>query len=136
MDAVFSTNRYDCRDLMLPAIRWDNGYLGGTVFIGMVSTESEMNRDAATGHFAETYPREAFVNALRAFDGAAGTTDIATEVGCTQDAAYKRLTAMRDDGQVDSQPVGGSLLWMLTDTSDTPDKSGSPMSRKGDSENE
>lgn len=72
-----------------------------------------MDRNRATGQFVETYPSKAFVNALCELNGAAGTSDIAAEVGCTRDAAYKRLTAMQDDGQVESQQVGGSLLWTL-----------------------
>lgn len=80
---------------------------------------SSMNRDADTGQFAETYPREAFLTAIRTLDGSGGTTDIATEVGCTQDAAYKKLTTMRGEGLVDSQEVGRSLLWTLSDTIDT-----------------
>lgn len=78
---------------------------------------SSMNRDADTGQFAETYPREAFLTAIRTLDGG-GTTDIATEVGCTQDAAYKKLTTMREEGLVDSQEVGRSLLWTVSDTID------------------
>lgn len=72
-----------------------------------------MDRNRATGRFVETYPPEAFVNALYDLNGAAGTTDVASEVGCTRDAAYKRLTSMREDGWMVSQQVCGSLLWIL-----------------------
>lgn len=80
---------------------------------------SSINRDADTGKFSEAYPREAFLTAMRTLDGSGGTTTIATEVGCTQDAAYKKLTTMREEELVDSQEVGGSLLWTLSDTIDT-----------------
>jgi GTP-sensing pleiotropic transcriptional regulator CodY len=70
-------------------------------------------RNDESGRYTDEYPREAFLDALRTLDGAGGTSEIASEVGCIRETAYKKLRAMRDDGLVTSRDVGGSLLWML-----------------------
>lgn len=70
-------------------------------------------RDENTGKFAEKYPTTAFLDALRDLGGAAGTADVANEVGCPQRTAYHRLSQLRDTGQIDSREVGGAMLWVV-----------------------
>lgn len=76
------------------------------------SDSTDDDRDAA-GQFTEKYPASAFLDALRDLGGAAGTSDIADEVGCPQRTAYHRLSNLRDDGQIDSRQVGGAKLWVV-----------------------
>lgn len=74
--------------------------------------DSDDERDD-TGKFTEKYPASAFLDALRDLGGAAGTADVADEVGCPQRTAYHRLSNLRDDGQIDSRQVGGAMLWVV-----------------------
>jgi len=77
-------------------------------------------RDDESGKYTSTYPREAFVDAVRAADGFAGTQDVADAVGCSYELAYKRLRALADAGDVESQKVANARVWVVTeDTEDT-----------------
>jgi GTP-sensing pleiotropic transcriptional regulator CodY len=75
-------------------------------------------RNEDSGRYTDEYSREAFLDALRTLDGAGGTSEIANEVGCIRETAYKKLRAMRNDGLVNSRDVGGSLLWILKEERD------------------
>lgn len=46
-----------------------------------------------------------------------GTLDVADRFGHTQPTAYHRLTALEEEGTVQSRMVGGghSLIWTLAD---------------------
>ena len=56
---------------------------------------------------------------LRLIDTAAGpavfTSEIAEAVGVSQQGAFARLSALRDDGLVDSKK-GNERIWWLTET--------------------
>lgn len=83
----------------------------------MATVHSDMNdeRNGETGRFAAKYPRSDFIEAIRAGDGGATTTEIAEYVGCPQTTAYDRLTAMQENGDVTKRSVGASVLWLLSD---------------------
>ncbi|QKY19675.1 transcriptional regulator [Halolamina sp. CBA1230] len=72
------------------------------------------DRDEESGQFTEEYPREDFLEALKEF-GPAGTTDISNKVGCDRRTAYLKLQALEEEGVIESQKVGNSLLWELAD---------------------
>ena len=74
------------------------------------------DRDEKTGQYTGEYSTEEFLNAISAEDGMAGTGDIADEVGCAHDTAYKRLQRMEKEGLVTSRKVGNTLLWSTTGT--------------------
>lgn len=67
------------------------------------------------GWYDEEYSDDEFLVALRELGGAAGTSDIADAVGCPRRTAYNRLNNLRDEGELNTQEVGSSLLWMLVD---------------------
>lgn len=84
--------------------------------MGMTSPDvpnDERNED--TGRFAAKYTDQDFLDAIVALGGAAGTGDIADEVGCPQRTAYGRLNELREAGKVESRKVGSVLLWSLAD---------------------
>lgn len=70
-------------------------------------------RNDESGKYTEQYSREEFIEAIRELGGTAGTGEIAHEVGCVHDTAYKKLRAMEDDGEVTSRNVGNTLLWSV-----------------------
>jgi GTP-sensing pleiotropic transcriptional regulator CodY len=72
-------------------------------------------RDEDTGRYVEEYPPELFVDALSELDSAGGTQEIADEVGCKYDVAYKKLRALAEEGVITSRKVGNANLWMLVD---------------------
>jgi len=69
------------------------------------------DRDEESGRYTGEYSIKDFLNAIRDKEGLAGTGDIADQVGCAHDTAYKRLQQMEKDGLVSSRKVGNTLLW-------------------------
>ena len=72
-------------------------------------------RDEDSGKFEEKWADEDFADAIRDFDGAAGTADVADAVGCPHSTAYHRLDRLRDDGRINSRQVGNAVLWVVGD---------------------
>jgi DNA-binding IclR family transcriptional regulator len=72
-------------------------------------------RDDETGRYTGEYPREAFLETIQASDQMLGTGEIADAVGCAHDTAYKRLQELEEEGLLESQKVGNTLLWVLTE---------------------
>ena len=64
-----------------------------------------------TGQFTEEYSNEAFLSAIESLP-VASTQNVADEVGCSYDLAYRRLKSLRDAGEVRKEDVGGSFVWM------------------------
>jgi glutamate-1-semialdehyde aminotransferase len=75
------------------------------------------DRDEASGKYTEAYPREEFLDALRALGGSAGTQEIADEVGCAYRTAHSKLTTLEQDEVITSRHVGNAKLWQV----DSPD---------------
>jgi len=63
------------------------------------------------GKYTEEYPDEAFLSAIEAVD-VASTQNIADEVGCSYDLAYRRLKALEADGALDSHQVRSAFVWL------------------------
>ena len=78
---------------------------------------STRSRDTESGRFATAYPSEAFFEAIEDEGGLAATGDIAQRVGCTHDAAYKRLIAMENRGLVTRRKFGQTLTWKIPSSS-------------------
>jgi hypothetical protein len=72
-------------------------------------------RDSETGQFAPTYPREAFINAVRTANGGTTTREVSEKVECSYRVAYNRLTTLEEDGEVAGRDVGPTKLWVSTD---------------------
>lgn len=50
-----------------------------------------------------------------AYPPALGTTDIADEIGISQQATQKHLRRLEGDGFIESRKVGRAKIWWLTD---------------------
>lgn len=72
-------------------------------------------KNGETGKFTSEYSQEDFLDAIVSIDGVAGTGDIASEVECSHDTAYKRLQQLEKDSAVKSHKVGNTLVWEVTD---------------------
>lgn len=68
------------------------------------------NRDEDSGKFTEQYSREAFVEAVDSIENAT-TAQVADEIGCSYDLAYRRLNALEESGEVSSTKIGSSFVW-------------------------
>ncbi|MFC6764183.1 ArsR family transcriptional regulator [Natrinema soli] len=74
---------------------------------------AERNDDS--GRYTKTYPLEDFLTALEELGGAAGTQDVADEVGCKYRTANAKLHELEDEGEITSRKVGNAYLWELVD---------------------
>lgn len=84
----------------------------------MVRNDQEMandSRDATTGRFEKKYPDTAFIDAIEAAGGQAGTSAIAERVGCPYNTAYSALRELEADGRVEKQKVANANLWSVAD---------------------
>lgn len=82
-------------------------------------------RDTETGRYVNKYPPEAFLEALKAEDGIAGTTEVAEQIRDKFDAdevdetlksiTYKNLSKLHDQGEIDCKKIGSTNAWMLPD---------------------
>lgn len=68
------------------------------------------------GRFDAEYPDEAFLDALDAEGGSAGSGDVAGQVGCSRRTATRRLSELANNGRVSRQSVGNATLWTINDT--------------------
>lgn len=64
------------------------------------------------GQYTETYSDETFLQAVDSLS-VASTQNVADEVGCSYDLAYRRLKQLEQDGHVEHEEVGGSFIWLL-----------------------
>lgn len=72
-------------------------------------------RDGDSGRYTETYPLDDFREALHSLGGAAGTQEVADEVGCKYRTANAKLHELEDSGGVSSRKVGNAYLWQLVE---------------------
>lgn len=87
-------------------------------------------RDDESGKYTNTYRPEAFFDAVRDADGFAGTQDVADAVGCSYELAYKRLRALADAGDVESQKVANARVWIATEGAETNDAQAAESGRE------
>jgi hypothetical protein len=73
------------------------------------------DRDEETGKYTQNYPSEDFISALEALDGAAGTSEIADEVGCAYRTAHAKLSKLEKRHKVTSRKVGNAKLWQISE---------------------
>lgn len=71
-------------------------------------------RDEESGKYTETYPLEAFIEVLESLSSAAGTQEVADEVGCAYRTAFAKLSELEDKDKVTSRKVGNTQLWQLS----------------------
>lgn len=64
------------------------------------------------GKYSETYPDSAFLKAVRQIP-VASTSNVAEEVGCSYDLAYRRLSDLFEEGELEREEVGGSFVFYV-----------------------
>ena len=73
------------------------------------------DRNDDTGRYTDEYPASDFIESINALGGAAGTQEIADEVGCIYDTAYKKLRSLEEGGEIASRKVANARLWETVD---------------------
>lgn len=63
------------------------------------------------GKFNKQYPDEEFLSAVKDLP-VASTQNVADEVGCSYDLAYRRLNEMGEEGEISKEEVGTSFVWI------------------------
>jgi hypothetical protein len=76
--------------------------------------DDDRERDNRSGRYTTEFEPEAFVDAVRAL-GLASTQDVADEVGCSYDLAYRRLKELADEGRIEGNKVGNTYHWKPVD---------------------
>jgi len=69
-------------------------------------------RDEESGKFIKQYPEKHFLRVVDEVDTPT-TQEIADEVGCSYDLAYRRLQSLEVGNKVSRKEIGGSFLWSL-----------------------
>jgi len=67
-------------------------------------------RDDFSGRYTETYSLNAFIKAVEVHD-TASTQDIADEVGCSYNLAYRRLKELSSKNKIRGEKVGNTYIW-------------------------
>lgn len=62
------------------------------------------------GKFSKRFPERAFLDAVDSLE-IASTQNVADDVGCSYDLAYRRLKQFEEEGQIASQNVGSAFMW-------------------------
>lgn len=70
-------------------------------------------RDQASGKYAPTYTDAEFIQAIRELGGEATSSEVAGELGCVRDSAYRRLSRLTDEGAVARRQAGRTILWSV-----------------------
>lgn len=76
----------------------------------MMCEDNDRERDNRSGRYTTEFDPEAFVEAVREL-GLASTHDVADEVDCSYDLAYRRLKDLADEGYVEGNKVGNTYHW-------------------------
>lgn len=74
-----------------------------------------MPDDKNTGR-GKKYPMSAFVEAIQAEGGIAGTSDVADRVGCSYELAYKRLHELAEQDEIEQRRVANAHVWSTEDS--------------------
>jgi len=70
------------------------------------------NRDDE-GKFTEQFPDGVFLEAIDQVN-LASTKNVAEEVGCSYDLAYRRLKDLENEGSVKKEEIRSAFIWMRT----------------------
>lgn len=70
-------------------------------------------RDGFSGRYTPEFTDEDFLAAVEAIESGS-TADIAEEVGCSPDLAYRRLRDLAEEGRVGSEKIAGNFRWFPT----------------------
>jgi len=64
------------------------------------------------GKYNQSYADEDFVNAVESVP-IASTQNVADQVGCSYDLAYRRLNQLFENGTIEREEVGGSFVYYV-----------------------
>lgn len=63
------------------------------------------------GKFSQQYPDEAFLSAVKSTP-VPSTKNVAEKIGCSYNLTYQRLKELEKEGEVRSEEVGASFVWV------------------------
>lgn len=71
-------------------------------------------RDNRSGRYTTEFETEAFVEAVEHL-GLCSTQDVADEVGCSYDLAYRRLKQLADEEEIEGDKLGNTYHWQSSE---------------------
>jgi len=76
--------------------------------------DDDRERDNRSGRYTTEFEPEAFVDAVHEL-GLSSTQEVADEVGCSYDLAYRRLRELADEGYIKGEKIGNTYHWRPVD---------------------
>jgi len=80
----------------------------------VMDRENDRKRDNRSGRYTTEFEPEAFVEAVQKL-GSCSTHDVADEVGCSYDLAYRRLKKLAEEDDIMGNKIGNTYQWKTTD---------------------
>lgn len=75
--------------------------------------ENDRERDNRSGRYTTEFKPEAFVEAVQKLESCS-THDVADEVGCSYNLAYRRLKKLAEEGNIEGNKIGNTYVWKNT----------------------
>ncbi len=72
----------------------------------------KQEKDTSTGRFEESFHDDVFLKALTE-DSVLSTKEVAKEVGCSYNLAYRRLRELAEEGRLEGKIIGNSYAWWI-----------------------
>jgi len=70
-------------------------------------------RDEFSGRYTTEFPLSDFIKAVERME-LASTQDVADEVECSYDLAYRRLKELQQEGEIEGKKIGNTYHWRPT----------------------
>jgi len=67
-------------------------------------------RDDFSGRYTTEFPLSDFIEAVEEM-GLASTQDVADEVECSYDLAYRRLKELQQESEIEGKKIGNTYHW-------------------------
>jgi predicted transcriptional regulator len=71
-------------------------------------------RNEKSGQYEASYTDADFVETLDELGGEATSSEVADQIGCVRDSAYRRLNQLAENGVVTKRRAGRTILWQLS----------------------
>lgn len=81
--------------------------------ISGMGDDHERDRDNRSGRYTTEFNLNEFVEAVESLE-IASTQEVANEVGCSYDLAYRRLRQLCEEDRIEGRKVGNTFHWGIS----------------------
>lgn len=72
-------------------------------------------RDQHSGQYTASYSDDEFIETLAELGGEATASEVADQIGCVRDSAYRRLDQLTENGDILKRQAGRIMVWRLAE---------------------